>query len=354
MTQRKIISYDFLKSRPVTDPQWHTGTGKFAYVEIENEENTYISNIFVGKLNDKITPITIEKYKNHSPRWSPCGEKLAFVSDENEKSQIYLIHANEGVVEQLTYCSNGATNLVWSPCGTKLLFSSPVAAGSKYEHLAMVDIQTKEIISITEGDQNYSNPAFSPDGKYVAYVTNKEDERDTSLVTDVFIMSIATKESKKITKSNGDFSTISWSPDGEKLGFIGHQIEFDTLNRVWVYDVQSDYLQCLSESLEVEVGFGAIHDLHSSTLNPGLMWTEDSEGFYFIISDQGSNGIYYGSLDGAMYPIILEDETIYGITMNTSTHEAIIATSTHDNPGELFHLNLANQTRTQITNVNNK
>ncbi|MDX5474604.1 MAG: hypothetical protein LPK00_03615 [Bacillaceae bacterium] len=347
--QRKIVSQKLIKWKPVTDPQWHAGTGKFAYVETEiNEKENYISNIFVGKLDEQSIPYTYDKNLNHSPRWSPCGEKLAFVSDKNGKSQIYIMDENSGVAEQLTSCSNGVTNPVWSPCGTKLLFSLPVATGSKNEHLAIIDIKTKEITSLKEGDQNYFNPAISPDGKYVAYVTNKEDGANTAIVKDVFIMNVETKESRKVTKSDGFFSAISWSPDGEKLGFIGHQKVFDTLSRVWVYDIHSEYLQCLSEGLDIEVGIGA------DGVNPGLMWTADSEGFYFLVSDQGNNGIYYGSLDGAMYPIVLEEEMIYGITMNTSTHQAIVAISTPVNPGELFHLNLANQTRTQLTNVNKK
>ena len=352
--QREIVSQDFIKLKPITDPQWHTDTGKFAYVETKRiEKNQYISKIFVGKLDEPSIPYTHDKNLNHSPRWSPCGEKLAFVSDRNEKSQIYVFHANGGIAEQLTYCSNGTTNPVWSPCGTKILFSLHVAPGGENKHLAIIDLQTKKNIPLTQG-RDYSCPAFSPDGKNVAFVTKSEDGSD--IVKDVYIMNVATKGEEKITKSNGLFSTISWAPDGGKIGFIGHLKESDhaKMNRVWVYDIHSKYLQCLSEGLDVEVGIGADGELHSGTVNPGLMWTKDSEGFYFIVSDQGSNGIYYGSLEGAMYPIVLEQENIYGISMNTSTHEAIIASSTPANPGELFHLNLADQTRTQLTNVNDK
>ncbi|WP_096155209.1 S9 family peptidase [Bacillus sp. FJAT-45066] len=389
--KRKVVSQDLFQLKSVIDPQWHTSTEKYAYVQthINEEDNKYISNIYVGEIGGKVTPYTFGEYRNHAPRWSPCGEKLAFVSTRNDKSQIYTLNVNGGEAEQLTYCPNGASNPVWSPCGNQLLFSTSVtpeddltgkatkkeekkkpeplvvdrliyksdAKGfidEKNDHLALINLHTKEVTLLTEGNRDHGSAVFSPDGKHVAYVTNQEDDPDTSLVTDVFIMNISSKETKKITNSNGFFSTISWSPNGEKLGFLGHEKEFDsaTLTRVWVYDVNAESLQCLSGSLDIEVGNVAIGDLHSGTVNPGLIWTEDSEGFYFLVSDQGSTGLYYGSLDGAMYPIVLEQENIYGITMKTSSHEAIIATSTPVSPGELYHLNLASQTRTQLTNVN--
>ena len=342
-----------MKLKKISDPQWNSKTRKFAYVQthMNEEENKYISNIYVGKVDSNISPITYGKHRNHSPRWSPCGKKLAFVSDRNDRLQIYVINVNDGEAEQITTCLNGATNPVWSPCGMKLLFSTPVTSNEKLSdnHLAIVDLQTKEMIHLTEEGSGYGSATFSPDGNYVAYATNKEDDSKQPEVTDIFMMNLHTKEKKKITNSNGYFSTISWSPDGKKIGFLGKQKEYSaSFKRVWIYNLQLEQLINLSEGLDLEAAMVKEEDLQSGIVNPGLMWTDDSEGFYFLVSDQGNSGVYYGSLDGAMYPIVLEQEKILGMTMITSSHEAIIVSSTTVNLEKLYHLDFINQTRVHI------
>ncbi|CAG9622975.1 S9 family peptidase [Sutcliffiella rhizosphaerae] len=391
MSKRKIHATDIFNLISLTDPQWDKHSRKFAFVQttMHEEDNEYRSAVYIGDLEGKTIPFTTGKGRATSPRWSPDGSKLAFVSNRNEKSQIYVMPANGGEAEQVTFCKNGARGPVWSPCGTKILFSTSVegvqdlqqdeeekkkkkhpeplvvekmryksdAKGfldEKNDHLALLDLKTKEISLLTDGDRDYGTPAWSPDGKSIAFVTNLEENPDVSLVSDVYVMDLETKEKKKITNSNGFYSALTFSPDGQYLGFLGHEKEFQsaTLSRVWVTKLESGETHCLSENLDVEIGDVAIGDFHSGNVNPGLMWTEDSEGFYFLMSDQGGTGIYFGSLDGAMYPIHLPDEHVYAVSMLTGTHEAIVGVSNSTDPGELYHFDLKSQTRNQLTNVN--
>jgi dipeptidyl aminopeptidase/acylaminoacyl peptidase len=391
MAKRKIESTDLFRLTSLTDPQWDKHSRKYAFVQttIHEEDNEYRSTIYVGDLEGNTVPFTAGKGRATSPRWSPDGSKLAFVSNRNEKSQIYVMPVNGGEAEQVTFCKNGARGPVWSPCGTKILFSTSVegtedlhatsdkkeekkkpeplvvekmryksdAKGfldKKNDHLALLDLKTKEVSLLTEGDRDYGSPAWSPDGTKITFVANLEENPDVSLVSDVYVMDLETKQKKKITHSNGFFSTISFSPDGQYLGFLGHEKEFQsaTLTRVWVTQLATGETHCLTENLDVEVGDVAIGDFHSGNVNPGLMWAEDSEGFYFLMSDQGGTGIYFGSLDGSMYPIHLPDEHVYAVSMLTDTHEAIVGVSNSTDPGELYHLDFRSQSRKQLTNVN--
>ncbi|WP_078381509.1 S9 family peptidase [Sutcliffiella halmapala] len=391
MTRRKIEAKDLFRLTSLTDPQWDKASRNYAYVQttINEEENEYQSSIYVGTLEGEAKLFTTGKGRATTPRWSPDGSKLAFVSTRNEKAQIYVMPVDGGEAEQVTFCKYGARNPIWSPCGTKILFSTSVeleedlqpdskvneqkkkpeplvveklryksdAKGfldKKNDHLAVLELESKSLTLLTHGDRDYGSPAWSPDGKSIAFVTNLEENPDETLVSDVYIMELESKEKKKVTKSNGYFSTITWSPDGKYLGFLGHEKDFQsaTLTRVWVYEIAAEGLQCLTENLDIEVGDVAIGDFHSGNVNPGLMWTEDSEGFYFVISDKGGTGISYGSLDGAVYPIHLPDEHVYAVSMLTGTHEAIVGISNSADPGELYHLDFKNQTKKQLTNAN--
>ena len=130
----------------------------------------------------------------------------------------------------------------------------------------------------------------------------------------------------------------------EYLSFIGHNKEFAgaTFSKIWLYSILDQTIQCLTEGWDVQIGDSAIGDFQIGAVDPGILWTNDSQGFYFLISDYGNTGVYYGSIEGAMYPSILDPQHIYGLTIDPESHRAIVAISTPVHPGDLFVYNLTN------------
>ena len=259
--------------------------------------------------------------------------------------QIYVKDVNGEEAKQLTQCESGVRNPVWSPCGTMLIFST-IGSGHKVtEDLVLLNVITNELTPIVREYRNYNSVDWSPDGKYIAFSACSSAD-----FLDVFIIEVATKEIQKLTNSTGFFTTITWSPDGGNLGFVGYEKDHKDvpISRVWIYHFQYTQLTCLTSEFDISVGNEIEGDFHWATVNPGLLWTEDSEGFYFLVTDQASNGIYYGSLDGAMYPIVLEQEHIYGMTMITDIHEAIACINKQTEPVELYHLDFKTQERTKL------
>ncbi|WBL16173.1 hypothetical protein [Sutcliffiella sp. NC1] len=334
----------------VMDPQWNKRNRKFAYVQttISEEKNDYVSNIFIGDLIHGIMPFTDGENQTVSPRWSPDGDKLVFVSDRTKLPQIYVKDVNRGEAKQLTHCESGVRNPVWSPCGEMLVFSTIGTNPKVAEELVLLNVKTNELTPLVRECRNYHSVVWSPDGSFIAFSACAFSQPTT--VVDVFILELETKEIRKLTNSNGFFTSTTWSPDGEKLGFVGYEKDNKgvPISRVWIYHFQYTQLTCLTSEFDISVGNEIEGDFHWATVNPGLLWTEDSEGFYFLVTDQGSNGIYYGSLDGAMYPIVLEQEHIYGMTVITDIHEAIACISKQTERVELYHLDFKTQERTKL------
>src|SRR5690606_8495131 len=122
---RVIQAKDLFELKSVADPRLSPSGDKVAYVEtkISKDENEYISNIFVLDLQtNKTHQWTFGNYRNHSPRWSPDGNQLAFVSNRAEGNQIFILDLTGGEARQLTNINNGAENPVWSPDGKKVAF----------------------------------------------------------------------------------------------------------------------------------------------------------------------------------------------------------------------------------------
>ncbi|WP_439108506.1 S9 family peptidase [Alkalihalophilus lindianensis] len=327
--------------------------------------------------------------KDSTPKWSPDGKTIAFSSNRSGRSQLYLISAEGGEARQLTFCVNGAKNPIWSPSGAHLLFEAAVAPDQhltdeeaqsenetklspmiveriryksdgvgflddKNQQLGIVSVSTGEITQLTEGDRDYTAGCWSPDGQSIVYSANLGEEPDHDLLTDVHMMKLEDKQVTTITTGRGVFGSPSFSPDGKYLTLSGHERDYlsATLSRLWLYSVEDEELICLTADIDVQIGDVAIGDFHSGTVNPGAFWTKDNKGFYFLMSDQGNTGVYYGTIEGEMYPAILDEQHVYGLSVDPVSHKAIVAISTPTHPGDLYKVNLSTGEKSQLTNVN--
>lgn len=381
---------DLFHLKSVTDPKLSPDGSMVIYVQTDIDENTekYISNLYMYNLNTKETrQWTYGNNRNTSPSWSPNGQYISFLSDSSGKKQVHIAFSSGGEARQLTHFPNGASSPIWSPCSGKILLSTMLKQGEDlssirevktpskvvqrydrikfksdekgyfnhdYNQLVIVDIESGESLLLTENVADSHPNAWSPDGSQIAYSSGESEESDEKLFTDIFIMEVETKTTQKVTGSSGYFHDPKWSPNGEYLTFIGHNKEYAgaTFSKIWLYSLADGTTQCLTEGLDVEIGNSAIGDFHIGAVDPGILWTNDSQGFYFLISDYGNTGVYYGSIEGAMYPSILDPQHIYGLTIDPISHRAIVAISTPIHPGDLFVYNLMTGDKEQITFVN--
>jgi dipeptidyl aminopeptidase/acylaminoacyl peptidase len=389
MSKRGIRAEDLYELISVADPQLSPDGKRVLFVQtkIDKDKHEYRSNLYMLDLQGGIKRWTYGSSRDYSPRWSPDGQHIAFVSNRTGKPQIFVMPVDGGEAKQLTFCKNGANNPIWSPDGSKILFTVPLAPDDdltekevkkdktlepyvvdriryksdalgfldgKRQHLAIVHLETGEVEQLTEGDADYTPGSWSPDGTSITFSANLTDNADYNLLSDIYILTIDRKEIQKITNSDGYFLQPSWSPDGKYIAYIGNKREYKsaTLSKIWLYDVNQQTHICLTDGWDVEVGDAAIGDFQYGKVDPGIIWTEDSKGFYFIMSDQGNTGVYYGSIQGELYPAILDDQHVYGLTVNRKTHQAIAAISHPTHPGDLFFVDMTNGEQRQLTNVN--
>lgn len=391
MNKTGISAEDLFHMKSVTDPKLSPDGSMVIYVQTSiNQAEKYISNLYMYSLiTSETKQWTFGENRNTAPSWSPDGKYISFLSDRSGKKQVHIILSSGGECRQLTHFINGASEPIWSPCSRKLLLSTMVAENetlfsvkadkhpskevrrydrikykwddkgyfsSQYNQLAIVDIENGES-SLLTGDQTDSYPsAWSPDGSQIAYISSDPLKSDDDLFTDIYIMDVDKKFSRKVTGSSGYFRDPKWSPNGEYLSFIGHNKEFAgaTFSKIWLYSALDGTTQCLTEGWDVEIGDFAIGDFQMGAVDPGILWTNDSQGFYFLISDYGNTGVYYGSIEGAMYPSILDPQHVYGLTIDPESHRAIVAISTPIHPGDLFVYNLMTGDKEQISFVNDE
>jgi len=88
-----------------------------------------VSNLWIVNFDgSEHRPLTTGTYSDISPRWSPDGTRIAFVSDRDGKSQLYVRWMDSGQTAKLTDVENAPAGISWSPDGRQIAFTSLVSA----------------------------------------------------------------------------------------------------------------------------------------------------------------------------------------------------------------------------------
>lgn len=391
-SKKGITSQNLLELKSVVNPLFTSDGKAYVYVQttINEEKDVYESHIFYHTLDNSAQPVqwTFGNSRNHTPRWSPDGLSLAFVSNRSGKNQIYLLNISGGEARQLTNLSSGASNPVWSPDGGSIAFNTSLKPEKTifdkeeekkekpvplevtqmkyksdergflqgdYSQIAVVRIKDDELTQLTSFQHDVSLYSWSPNGKYLAVGADKAEEKDLSFIHDVYLLDVETKDLTPITKGTGYFGNAVWSPDGNYLALIGHEREYEnaTHPKIWLYNFLSEELSCPTESLDMPVGDILIGDFQQGAALPGLLWTNDSKGYYFVATEHGNTNIYHGMIDGEIQSTILGEQYIYGLSIHPESQNAIAAISTPTEIGDLHLLSLKDGNKLQrLTNVN--
>lgn len=184
-----------------------------------------------------------------SPRWSPDGKYLSFLSDraDKKKTQVWMVDRRGGEARQLTNVKEDIEDYAWSPDGKKLILvmreskdpdkPQPIVIDrfhfkedvlgyltiASNRHLYLFDVESQKLEPLTT-DKNFDDrdPAWSPDGKRIAYISNHEKDPDQTATYDIFLIEAqpgATPQ-KLLTAFSPNDQHLLWSPNGRLLAFL--------------------------------------------------------------------------------------------------------------------------------------
>jgi len=383
MTRRPIQIDDLYRIRLVADPNISPDGQKVAWVvtTVDKESNGYTSNIWCADLAGDNTPyrLTTAKGKDTSPRWSPDGSMLAFLSERSGGNQIHVMYADGGESWQATDAQNGASEIAWSPDSTSLAFVSAVAPDDtpaksdvkvittmlyrmdgegfftdKRRQVHIVPAHGGKSRMVTEGDWHSAQPAFSSDGRKLAVVSNRSEGRAENRLSDVWVIELSTGAATRITPEDGSYGTPSWSPTADKLAYVGNPITEKygpvTLADLYVHDVETDEPRGLLSTLDREPGNSAIADARYGLPNQLPVWAADGSAVYAMLSDAGSVHLYRCAIDGPSAPLIDETQDIQSFSIANDGTIAF-ASSTMSLPTEVF-IRRPDGTVQQLTDTN--
>ena len=219
---------DLYEFRFLTDAQISPDGARIAYsVKTANpKRDGYLGAIWLVSADGATPPvqITAGTAQDSSPRWSPDGSELAFTSDRGEVPQgrkrpprnVFVLDLAGGEARQLTRFGDDCSELVWAPDGGHLAFvvrdpkdSADEEDGvrvydraryrsdegglsdGRRKHVWIVGVDGSAPRKVTDGDWDDGQPEFSPDGREIAFVSNRTERRDLNTVADIHVASLS-------------------------------------------------------------------------------------------------------------------------------------------------------------------
>jgi len=329
--KRPVKIDDFARLKSVGDPQLSPDGKWVAYtvgtVDLEKDKRDTDLWMVAWEGGEEIR-LTSSPEGESRPRWSPDNRYLAFLAsrgDEDQKkkgSQVWLLDRRGGEAQRLTDIKGGVSDYAWSPDGKKLVLvvadpnpddepeqkegwkrktKPPIPIdryhfkadregylGSLHEHLWVFDLETRKGEAITTGPYDERSPVWSPDGKSIAFVSNRAPDPDRSGDTNIYIVEARPGvEVRPVTTFSGsDEGRPAWSPDGQWIAYLqGDEPRFHAynLNKLAVSPAAGGPARVLTPNLDRAVD------------NP--LWSADGQSLYFIVEDDRAS--YVGRVAAA-------------------------------------------------------
>jgi Tol biopolymer transport system component/DNA-binding winged helix-turn-helix (wHTH) protein len=177
------------------------------------------TDVFVKDLRDgSVRRLTTSPLVERAPAWSPDGRQLVFVRLDDQACEIDLLDVTGGSARRLRACGNADSfRMAWSPDGASLALSSRDSARREPAHIDVISIDggsSRRVTNPPAGTQGDEDPAFSPDGRSIAFV-----RRLSGSVADLYLAATQGGAERRLTVDNADLEGVAWGRRGDALYF---------------------------------------------------------------------------------------------------------------------------------------
>src|SRR6266404_3517273 len=387
---------DYFRIREVHDPQLSPDAQSVAYVvktailkTDKNEERIWM----VPRSGGDAIALTAEGVSSSHPRWSPEGKSIAFLSERNEgQTQVWLLNLRGGEAQRLTDTPQDVDDFAWSPDGRRIALVLRDASPEELEaakeakenegeasakakkktpkpyvidrpqfkldevgyldrrrtHLYVFDLAAKNLTQVTSGDYDDSEPAWSPDGKLLAFTSNRsKPDPDFTYNSDIWVVAADNvarsggTHPMQVTTNPGADTTPAWSPDGKWLTYV---TQLDPK----LFDYATKHIAVSPAA----GGEAKVLTLALDRVSITPRFSPDGKSIYFIADDDGTQNICRVSVNGGEVSRPVGGRLMVNDYSLAPTGDLVAQIATIDRPDELFAVSSSDGKLTQITHTN--
>jgi dipeptidyl aminopeptidase/acylaminoacyl peptidase len=397
---RTITVDDAFQVKELEDPQISTDGAWVAYtVETaslkEDKSQTRVWMVPSGA--GEAIAMTVENETSTHPRWSPDGKYLAFLSGRNDgKTQVYVLNRQGGEAQKVTDTVQDVEDFAWAPdakrmvlvlrdpkpeeieearertkdeaggeageksAGSKKSKTTPPIVVDRYQfkldevgyldrrrtHLYVFDVATKNMTQVTSGDFDDEEPAWSPDGKWLAFSSKRTlPDPDRNYDRNIFVVAADNKDKgehpTQVTTNPGPDAQPAWSPDGKWI--------------TYVTQLDPKLMDYSTKHVAVSPGTGGQAKVLTKALDrmaSDPRFSPDGKFIYFIADDDGTQNLcQVPAAGGEVTRLIGGRLMLYAYTVAKNGMVAALIT-TPERPSEVFTIGAEGGELKRITHDN--
>ncbi|MGH9728594.1 MAG: S9 family peptidase, partial [Candidatus Acidiferrales bacterium] len=221
--------------------------------DTENPRHIWIMDVATRQVRQ----YTFSGKSDDSPRWSPDGKFLAFLSNRDQFRQIYLMSSNGGDAYAITEGKRNIGSFEWSPDGKKIAFVAPdeptaaeqkkekdkddavvVDHDDKHSRIWIFDMGTKKSRALTAANWEVHEAQWTPhgDGLIVSATDHPESDEDTNRI---FSVNVTDGNFSLLFAPKGPFGGIRVSPDGKQFAYIGARVDGPEPHDIYIRSIDA-------------------------------------------------------------------------------------------------------------------
>ncbi len=333
-----------------------------------DDRSEYVNQVYVANADgSNVVQLTRNDKNNTSPKWSPDGKWIAFNSNRDGKSNLYLIAVAGGESEKITDVKTGINDFNWSPDGTMIAFTLTDAPSDldeknkkgkndwyfmdedyKQGRLNVLWVNEKDTGNkrkqqvLTKDNRNIFSFSWSPDSKWIAYAHSLSPKVNDQVYSDVSMINVKTGEKKDIAVSGAGEGNPVFSRDGKYLAYSSSEepVIWGGKTVIKIYPLNGGNTFTLA---------GVPND--DANL---IGWSSDGRYVYVNSQNKTLNSIYRLGLDGKEVVEWNKDSNdLLGTVSlnNTGTHFGFVLQNP-TKPGDAYISPAASFSPVKISNVN--
>ena len=364
---------DLLLERSVSEPVISPDGAWVAYVSrvADTAKDTFNADLWMASRDGrKNLRLTRTAESESAPQWSPDGRYLAFIAarpanetDKKPVAQVWVLDRDGGEAEPLTGFPGNVSEFAWSPDGRRLAVIAwdpdarktddpdatppPIVidryyfkedytgyVGPEHKFLYLFDLATRKAERLTSDRNDESRPAWSPDGRQLAFLGREGEDPDRGSRFTLFVTTPASgAEPRKLVEfqgENGDsswMSTPQWSPDGTRIAYTAGgdpKLIYYATYGTWVIDAAGGPARKL------------LPDLDRNLTKP--RWTADGRSLQLLLEDDRNQQLVSVGIDtGKLRSLTEGRREVLDYDLGRDGRSVLLQ-STVDRPGEVFAL----------------
>lgn len=345
---RAFTPDDHYRLRTASDVQLSPDGSTIAFVErfVDGGKRNRTQIWLLTVADGRTRRLSEESSDDTSPRWSPDGRAIAFLSGRRGPSETGFLPTAFGSTLAVAWLDRNVTEpvaqyrvtnhplayqgsaeqIAWAPDGKAIAFLSAedgpegapgdpnVVTRYGYKswsgmsdngrwHINVVTLPDRKVRRLTDGPYQDHSVSWSPKGDEIAYISNHEKDPDRVHNYDVFAVRVSDGRVRQVTNTRGSEYAPAWSPDGSQIGFLAGVRAITTQEssaedtHVWVVPAAGGAAKRIGETLDRRA--------------TSVAWAPDEAVLYFTVHDRGNTVLYRGdAAKGDVTPVITERGTV--------------------------------------------